>query len=82
VSATYRIEVRYADDETIFPWMGVIVRLVDDWPVRVERERTAEHALEAARQWIADEYSWAKTPTYFYVDDQGRDAEAPQSVKV
>jgi hypothetical protein len=79
VSATYRIDVKRDDDETMYPWHAVITRLADNWPVRVEREHTADKALGAAREWIASTHDFAFS---IHVDDQGRDAEAPQSVKV
>jgi hypothetical protein len=82
VSATYRIEVSRADD-AIFPWEAKIVRLSDDWPMHVERRSNADGAIYAARQWIKDEsLAPVDLPLMVYVDDQGDNAEAPQSVKV
>jgi hypothetical protein len=83
VSATYRIEVSEAPDPALWPFEAKIVRLSDDWPVRVERRSTAHDAELAAKRWIQrDSANPLSIPRVVYVDDQGRDAEAPQSVKV
>jgi hypothetical protein len=81
VSATYRIEVSRTEPEALYGWEAAIWRVADNWPVRIERRSTREGVEDAARRWIRDENA-APNESIVYVDDQGRDAEAPQSVKV
>jgi hypothetical protein len=81
VSATYRIEVSETDNFALYGWEAKITRLDDEWPVRIEHRDSAGEAMDAARKWLAADNAYT-APLVVYVDDQGRDAEAPQSVKV
>jgi hypothetical protein len=80
VSATYRIDVHKSGD-AYFPWKANVYRLSDDAHRHSAVGMTAEEAVSDARAIIARENA-APEPFSLHVDDQGRDAEAPQSVKV
>jgi ABC-type sulfate transport system substrate-binding protein len=72
----------------MYPWDAVIVRLSDEKHLTTVFGRTTDEALAEARSWVVDEEAVetmaSEYPTVrsLHVDDQGRDAEAPQSVKV
>jgi hypothetical protein len=80
VSATYRIEL-HKDGDYVYPWKANIYRLSDDMHVSSQVGETRDAALGDARAYIARDNA-APEPSTVHVDDQGRDAEAPQSVKV
>jgi hypothetical protein len=87
VSATYRIEIRRAPHSLMLPWDAVVIRLSDEKRMTVCVGKYVYQAIAAAREWVQDEEGTDATaawdePQTLYVDDQGRDAEAPQSVKV
>jgi hypothetical protein len=87
MSATYRIEMRRDPHSMHLPWDAVVYRLSDDERVTVVVGPTAYAALQEAREWVRDEENAADyvstwDMTQHFVDDQGRDAEAPQSVRI
>lgn len=85
VSATYRIDLRYDPHSSRYPWDAVVTRLSDDKRMTIEVGSTSERAIDKAREFVRTEEQRVyqiHEPLSFYVDDQGRDAEAPQSVKV
>ena len=86
VSATYRIEIRRDPHSVSLPFDAVVYRLSDGERMTICVGGTYETALFAAREWVRDEEGTENphdfTPMILHVDDQGRDAEAPQSVKV
>jgi hypothetical protein len=86
MSATYRIEVQRDPHSTILPWEAAVYRISDDQRVTVCVGLTRTEAEAAAREWVRDEEENPEGPpsqsAILYVDDHGRDAEAPQSVKV
>jgi hypothetical protein len=84
MSATYRIELIRDPHSAALPWDARIIRLSDNRLSTICTGTTRYTAADAARQWVRDEESPLDLEhgNSFYVDDQGRDAEAPQSVKV
>jgi hypothetical protein len=84
VSATYRIETNYEPnrpDDSV-PWIARVYLLSDDSYAMHVWADSLKAAEKQARQWIAFRESISSEHRTVYVDDQGRDAEAPQSVKV
>ena len=83
MSATYRIETAHEPNgpDDIVPWIARIYRLSDDEYVQHAWGVLPDAAEESARSWIRASQSSPPIVTV-YVDDLGRDAEAPQSVKV
>jgi hypothetical protein len=86
VSATYRIETAYEPSGVadLNPWIARVYRLSDDERVTFAWGESEALVIEDARAWIL---RYESTPEAFtgrtvHVDDQGRDAEAPQSVRV
>ncbi len=84
MSATYRIETSYepnGPDDPI-PWIARAYRLSDGEYVTHAWAADSVQAECKARVWVVN-YEGNMRPTITaYVDDQGRNAEAPQSVKV
>jgi hypothetical protein len=84
VSATYRIETSYEPNgpDDFQPWIARVYRLSDDAYVTHAWSDASDAVATRARKWIVLRESITSEPVTVYVDDQGRDAEAPQSVKV
>jgi hypothetical protein len=79
-AATYRIEIRRDPHTTSLPWDAVVYRVSDNARMTVCYGTNAREATDAAREWVRDEEGVEVNfaPQTLYVDDQGRDAEAPQ----
>jgi hypothetical protein len=84
MSATYRIETTYEPSGTddFQPFIARVYRLSDDEYVTRAWAEASDKAEIKAREWIAFREGMPEESRTSYVDDQGRDAEAPQSVKV
>jgi hypothetical protein len=82
VSATYRIDVQHEPHSSRYPWDAVVTRLSDDKRMTIIAASTVERAVLEAREWIVLEegvVTFPALPVTLHVDDQGRDAEAPQA---
>lgn len=81
MSATYRIDIEHKPQNEQYKYIGHIHRISDGFYLETVGGRDADEALAAAQAKV-QALNTAQEPYAVYVDDEGRIADEPHSVKV